>query len=87
MQNNSGCSTFQCCGYRWERTFQKNANLIFRAWLLFSIPGPNISKKLLDAEFNAELFGTNLKLQKSKTEKLICHIYIGEYMAKRLTRQ
>ena len=37
--------------------------------------------------FNAESFGTNLKLQKSKTKMLACLFYIGEYMVKNLTRQ
>ena len=43
--NKFGFSLFQFFGYRWERTFQKNFNPIFWIWLLFSVPGPNISKK------------------------------------------
>ena len=32
-------------------------------------------------EVNAESFGTILKCQKSKTKKLVCSFYTGEYIA------
>ena len=37
--------------------------------------------QLHDPEFNTESIGTNFKSQKSKTKKLACPFYIGNYMA------
>ena len=44
-QKKEKCNTFKFCRYGWQMTFQKNFNTIFRVWLLFSLPRPNVWKK------------------------------------------
>ena len=44
LKKNFGSSTFQFCGYRSQRTFQKNFNLDFQVWLLFLVPHVHLWK-------------------------------------------
>ena len=55
---------FQFCGYRSQRTFQKNFNLDFQFWLGFLVPLLHFLKTYLNlpgAEFNAESSSTNFR--------------------------
>ena len=67
-----GVNIFQFCGYRWQRTFQKDLNADFQVWLLFLVPHLYFWKKWAtfpDSEINAESICTNLKSQKLKKQK------------------
>ena len=56
---------FQFCCCKSQRTFWKNLNPDFQVWLLFFVQDLLYSKKNV-AEFDAELIGTNFKIQKEK---------------------
>ena len=80
-------STFQFCGYRWQKTFQKNVDPIFWVWLLLSrlVLRNNIEKNKLDflidnlCSFDWHQF---LKSQNQKQKiSYVCPSYIREYMA------
>ena len=74
------CSNiFQFCGYRSQRTFQKNFNPDFQIWLLFLVPFLHVFKIYVtwpEAEFKSESIGTSFKSQKWKTKKLVCPFLI-----------
>ena len=80
LSKNFGVNIFQFCGYRWQRTFQKDFNADFQVWLLFLVPRLYFWKKWVrfpDSEFNAESICTNLKSQKWKNKKLVCPFLIA----------
>ena len=74
---NFGSSTFQFCGNRLERTFQKLFNMNFQVWLLLLVRCLHFWKKINFAEFNAKSIGINFKSQNLKTRRLVCSFLIA----------
>ena len=81
--------SFAATGGKWH--FRNIFTYFFEFHCCFHYHTLIFEKKKLDfiaPEFNAELIGTNLKCQKSKTKKLICSFCTGTYNAiSSLTRQ
>ena len=70
--NKIGSNIFQLCGYRSQRTFQKNFNLDFQIWLVFLVPFLHFLKtqvKLSDVESDYLMLNRLVPVSNPKNEK------------------